>query len=142
MPLACARLSVMPRMARVIRPGTPYHVTQRGNRREPLFFTHEDRALYWSSAGAHAGIAPPARLLAPDRPFGGRRPHPVTGAPLPWSQWLALGLEAEAQERLRRATSTGRPCGSTPFVATLESELARPLTPRPRGRPRKQDFLP
>jgi putative transposase len=28
----------MARMARVVVPGLPHHVTQRGNRREPVFF--------------------------------------------------------------------------------------------------------
>lgn len=36
----------MPRMARVVVPGAPHHVTQRGNRRQPTFFRDEDYALY------------------------------------------------------------------------------------------------
>ena len=36
----------MPRLARTVFPGVPYHVTQRGNRREDVFFTHEDRGAY------------------------------------------------------------------------------------------------
>jgi putative transposase len=38
--------SDMPRMSRVIVPGVPHHVTQRGNRREDIFFTDEDRQRY------------------------------------------------------------------------------------------------
>jgi putative transposase len=34
------------RLARVVIPGTPYHVTQRGNRRQQTFFEDGDYALY------------------------------------------------------------------------------------------------
>lgn len=36
----------MPRLARLVIPGIPYHVTQRGNRRLPTFFEDGDFALY------------------------------------------------------------------------------------------------
>jgi putative transposase len=36
----------MPRMARVIVPGLPHHVTQRGNRREAIFFEDGDQDVY------------------------------------------------------------------------------------------------
>jgi len=36
----------MPRIARIIAPGVPYHVTQRGNRRMDTFFCDEDYRLY------------------------------------------------------------------------------------------------
>jgi len=36
----------MPRVARCIFPNIPHHITQRGNRRENVFFTDEDRILY------------------------------------------------------------------------------------------------
>ncbi|MBO1927231.1 transposase [Thiomicrorhabdus sp. 6S2-11] len=36
----------MPRLARVVIPDIPYHVTQRGNRREDVFFDDEDRQFY------------------------------------------------------------------------------------------------
>jgi putative transposase len=36
----------MPRNARVVAPEIPYHVTQRGTNREPIFFTIGDRKLY------------------------------------------------------------------------------------------------
>jgi putative transposase len=34
------------RLARVVIPGIPYHITQRGNRRQPTFFDDSDFALY------------------------------------------------------------------------------------------------
>ena len=36
----------MPRSARVVIPGCPHHVTQRGNNRQDVFFTDDDRAYY------------------------------------------------------------------------------------------------
>ena len=36
----------MPRIARVTVPGIPHHVTQRGNRRQPVFFKNGDRQSY------------------------------------------------------------------------------------------------
>ncbi len=36
----------MPRIARVTVPGIPHHVTQRGNRRQPVFFNNGDRQSY------------------------------------------------------------------------------------------------
>lgn len=36
----------MPRLARNVFPKLPHHITQRGNRREDIFFTEADRKLY------------------------------------------------------------------------------------------------
>lgn len=36
----------MPRTARIVYPGVPHHITQRGNRRQRVFFSDEDMALY------------------------------------------------------------------------------------------------
>ena len=36
----------MPRPARMVLPGIPHHVTQRGNRKQRLFFDDEDRRAY------------------------------------------------------------------------------------------------
>jgi putative transposase len=36
----------MARLARVVVPGYPHHITQRGNRREPTFFCDGDYATY------------------------------------------------------------------------------------------------
>ena len=36
----------MPRGSRIVIPGLPHHVTQRGNRRAPIFFEPEDYAVY------------------------------------------------------------------------------------------------
>ncbi|MEO0410411.1 MAG: transposase [Pseudomonadota bacterium] len=36
----------MPRLPRLVVPGHPHHVTQRGNRREPVFFCDDDYRVY------------------------------------------------------------------------------------------------
>src|SRR4030095_12724154 len=36
----------MPRIARIVVPGLAHHITQRGNNRQDLFFTNDDRRLY------------------------------------------------------------------------------------------------
>jgi putative transposase len=38
----------MPRIARIVAPGLPHHVTQRGNRRQQTFFREEDYLFYIS----------------------------------------------------------------------------------------------
>jgi len=41
----------MPRMAHVVLPGYPHHVTQRGNRRQKVFFQHQDWITYLEGVG-------------------------------------------------------------------------------------------
>lgn len=36
----------MPRTARIIVPGIPHHIIQRGNRNQTVFFSNEDRSFY------------------------------------------------------------------------------------------------
>jgi putative transposase len=45
--------------------------------------------------------------------------------------------DTEKDQRIRRATSTGRPLGSNDFIAKLEIKLARKLFPGKAGRPKK-----
>ena len=43
----------MPRLARNVFPGIPHHITQRGNRREDIFFSEEDRLIYLQWLGEY-----------------------------------------------------------------------------------------
>ena len=36
----------MPRRARIVLPDIPHHITQRGNGRQQVFFTDDDRRVY------------------------------------------------------------------------------------------------
>ncbi len=44
----------MPRIARIVAPGYPHHVTQRGNNRTRVFFDDEDRRTYLSILSLYA----------------------------------------------------------------------------------------
>jgi putative transposase len=46
----------MSRLARMVVPGLPHHVTQRGNRREAIFFEDGDQQLLIVSASAQAQV--------------------------------------------------------------------------------------
>jgi hypothetical protein len=67
----------MARIARVVAPRLPHHVTQRGNRREPVFFGAEDHQLYRRLIAAarrrrDLGLLPDARSCPSDRDAGGQ----------------------------------------------------------------------
>ncbi len=47
----------MARMGRVVAPGVPHHVTQRGNRRLETFFSDEDYRALLAEQIAAAGVA-------------------------------------------------------------------------------------
>jgi putative transposase len=47
----------MPRLSRIAIPGVPHHVTQRGNNRQDIFFTEEDRSFYLESVAKYSGLA-------------------------------------------------------------------------------------
>jgi putative transposase len=59
----------MARLARVVAAGIPHHVTQRGNRRQPVFFADDDYAIYRTllAEGCRAaGVAVWAYCLMPN----------------------------------------------------------------------------
>ena len=61
--------SGMARLARIVVPGVPHHVTQRGNRREALFFEDGDHEIYLdllAEQTAKAGVAVWAYCLMPN----------------------------------------------------------------------------
>ena len=47
----------MARLARVVAPGLPHHVTQRGNRRQKVFFSDEDYRVYRDLLAEHCAAA-------------------------------------------------------------------------------------
>lgn len=44
----------MSRIARVVVPGCPHHIVQRGNRRQTVFFNDQDKAMYLELFSTHA----------------------------------------------------------------------------------------
>lgn len=80
----------------------------------------------WSSARAHImRFVDP--LLAPNRPFPGYVRN--------WREFLAAEADGAFEARIREHTSAGLPTGDAEFVARLEQDSGRKLTPTPRGRP-------
>jgi putative transposase len=61
----------MARLARVVVPGMPHHVTQRGNRRQQVFFRRADYGSYLSLMAewcARHGLRVWAYCLMPNHP--------------------------------------------------------------------------
>ena len=84
----------------------------------------------WSSAAYHVGRVEKDPLVST------REPYQLVGE----KDWREL-LRREPSEagRLRRSTSTGRPCGSESFVAAAERLTGRVLHPlKPGRRPKKR----
>ncbi|MGH7022139.1 MAG: transposase [Caulobacteraceae bacterium] len=214
----------MTRLARVVIPGVAHHVTQRGNRRERVFFGDDDYRFYLrliSRAAKASGTAVWAYCLmpnhvhfimvpkdvdglratfaqahrrytsmvnvreqwtghlwqgrfsstamdeahlyaairyvdlnpmraglvarAPDWPWSSARAHlagkddgVVTVAPVlarveDFAAYLDEAEDAERIAALRRSRSTGRPIGAKDWLAALEADTGRALTPGKRG---------
>lgn len=130
----------MPRNARCVLPGIPYHITQRGTNRQIVFHSAADRRVApryveqnpvrallagapeeyeWSSARAHLrGEADRARVL--DHDFW----HRAGGAET-WRQMHGAAEDGPAIRLLRRCTYAGRPFGGEEFLAQIEARLGR-----------------
>jgi hypothetical protein len=52
--LVRVKFALMTRLARMVVSGLPHHVTQRGNRREPIFFEDGDQEIYRDLLGEQA----------------------------------------------------------------------------------------
>jgi putative transposase len=72
----------MPRRNRVIAPGYPHHVTQRGNHHEKVFYREEDRKLYLAMLSEflpHYGVALEAYCLMSNHVHLIVTPHDAKG---------------------------------------------------------------
>jgi len=219
----------MPRIARIVAPGYPHHVTQRGTNRSVIFFDERDRTFFLSALNQwtertetkvwayclmdnhfHLLLEPmnveglgkclhgatfryaqyfngkygrtgrlwenryfscpidknaylwaavryieknPVRAKitrkAEDWKWSSARTH-ITGIPdktinlFDWlkkterSDYTAFLREGANDDHIRKATSTGRPLGSSVFLEILETQLGRLLKPKKRGRPSKK----
>ena len=81
----------------------------------------------WSSAGAHSDAASPPPWLQMER--WGKR-----WSAAEWREYLGAAESASELTALRQFTHTGRPLGSSEFVADLEHSTSRALAPRKAGR--------
>jgi hypothetical protein len=96
----------MARIARFVVPGLPHHVTQRGNRRERVFFADEDYELYrdlLSGQCRKQGVAVWAYCLMPGPSHPGPRPRGGVGRPPGSTAFLdRLGVATRRDPRPRR----------------------------------------
>ena len=88
----------------------------------------------WSSASAHCGTSSET-MLAMDL----WRQRWTTAK---WTEFLAAGESQTDLAALRQCTHTGRPLGTTDFVASLEQSTLRSLAPRMGGRPKRPSTDP
>ena len=99
----------MARLARVVIPGLPHHITQRGNRRQQTFFNDGDYAEY---------LAKVSPLLKMARN---------------WRRLLTSAVTEEEIEVFRQHERTGRVLGDEDFQKRLEKNLGRILRRRKPG---------
>jgi putative transposase len=74
----------MPRPSRIILPGMPHHITQRGNYRQQVFYRHDDRRLYLDMLREYArnlGVSIHAYCLMDNHVHMIATPHDETGLP-------------------------------------------------------------
>jgi len=153
----------MARLARLVIPGMPHDVIQRGNRRQRTFFNDGDYAAYlelMSEWCREEGVDIWGYCLMPNhthliavpgseqglrRAVGEahRRYTRRVNSREKWRGYLWQGLlnsalREEELKALRAHGRTGRPLGDEPFLERLEGLVGRVLKPQKGGRPRKQ----
>jgi putative transposase len=84
----------------------------------------------WSSAAAHCNPGASDKMLETQR-------WQQRWTAAEWMQYLAARESSTDVSALRQCTHTGRPLGTTEFVARLEQETLRPLAARKGGRRKK-----
>jgi len=85
----------------------------------------------WSSASAHTTGKDTFEVLS-------LKVWPAPAWRKKWSRLLSKAVDADAVEKLRMFTQTGRPLGNDAFVKKLEKKFRRRLKPLPIGRPPKK----
>lgn len=116
----------MARMARVVVPNYPHHVTQRGNRRQKTFFCEDDYQYYVDLVSEYSRLKGEDDALVRVRPMLDR----VDG----WSAYLSDAVKPDKEELIERHARTGRPLGSPDFVRKLEIITGEDLAPKRPGR--------
>ncbi|MFH1114721.1 MAG: hypothetical protein V1792_12455 [Pseudomonadota bacterium] len=125
----------MARLSRIVVPGYPHHVTQRGVRSMNVFHLMVRAGLVsvpwdypWSSARFHMGIAEHDPLVT-DRT--------LPGLVEDWER-LLLSPDDGRLSTLRKRTRTGRPAGDAVVAARVDKITGRDLSKGKPERPRKR----
>ncbi len=93
----------MARLARIVAPGCPHHVTARGNRREPIFFEDCDQGIYCDMLAEQvrkAQVEVWAHCLMPNHVHLSLRPRTAHG--------MAQALGATHRRRANFVNTRGR----------------------------------
>ena len=122
----------MARLARVVVPGMPHHVTQRGNRRQETFFA---AARYIELNPVRAGLvtAPSEYRWSSARAHLKRkddclvRVGPLLALAPSWRRLLNSAATEEQILAFREHERTGRALGDDDFQERLEKKLGRVL---------------
>lgn len=131
-------------MARVVVPGYPHHVTQRGSRRQRTFFGDADYLNYLellSEFKATAGVDIWAYCLMPNHVHAHLNAvnddlvdiSPMHERISDWRGYLLEKDEPGILDNIRALTKTGRPAGDDKFIAELEAATGRRLRRRKPG---------
>ena len=134
----------MARLARVVVPGMPHHLTQRGNRREAVFFDEADRRLYLLLSQAQERRAQP-ELNAPS-PYSLQHEAAGGGACVKMHRFVLIAAAISATLALAAVVVTlcvnplpeGEPVGAPQGVPLPEGGP----TGAPEGVPRSVEPLP
>jgi REP element-mobilizing transposase RayT len=119
----------MAKLRRAIVPDVPHHVTQRGNRRQPVFFGDDDYRLYLKLLGEHCrarGVAVWAWCLMPNHV------HMILVPPSAEAMTAAI-----ADTHRRRARQAPQPASpptlrtTAPHRRTPPARAAKPRHPAP-----------
>ena len=141
----------MPRMARIVIPGVPHHVTRARQPPRGRLLRRRGQAAVLDVGGRCGGSLCAATPCSNRTPAGRRsvrsapgenpRPHlppPQTRpASQPKTEEEMILCPRNSPELLRRHSRTGRPWADPRVLARLEKPLSRRLTPGRAGRPRK-----
>jgi putative transposase len=125
----------MARIARVVAPGIPHHLTQRGNRRQETFLCAEDYQAYIGLMREWCGywkVEVWAYCLMPNHAHVIAVPTTKEGLVSDWKGFLCAEAPADDVRKLRRHERTGRPLGTEQFITDVERALHRTLR---RGKP-------
>ena len=121
----------MTRIARDVVPGLPHHVTQRGNRRERVFFEEADYALYRDWLGESCrrfGVEIWAYCQMPNHVHLILTPEDGEGLALALSRAHRLYagfVNARARRRARPRSAAHRPCAAFRRLARKRSRRRR-----------------
>ncbi|MEA3328939.1 MAG: hypothetical protein U9Q08_04345 [Candidatus Omnitrophota bacterium] len=114
----------MPRIARLVVPGYPHHIIQRGNRRQDVFFSNEDKIVYIDYLHTYAKEAGKDKLLSD---------HFLISEIKDWSAYLSEEDKQEDVNILQKHSNTGRPLGGIKFIEKIEKLAGRALKKKKPG---------